>query len=99
MVHLSNESVRRESSNNNFIGPLLYGGALYSGMGLEDFKLIQIILYPGWNGDFYELPEKFRQRPRPQCYMQLCNIVRIGGNKLEFHESTGTITLQDKDLH
>lgn len=45
------------------IGPLLDDGAPYSGMGIEEFKLIQPHVLPNWNGMFEPLPDVIKDRP------------------------------------
>lgn len=45
------------------IGTLLDDGAPYSGIGHEEFKLIQKFIFPNWGGIFEELPESVRNRP------------------------------------
>jgi len=59
MVNLSQKSFELH----NPIGPLLDDGAPYSGIGLEEFKLLQSIVYPSWNGKFDGLPDTVKHRP------------------------------------
>jgi len=47
----------------NGIGPLLDDGAPYSGMGIQEFKMIQPMILPEWNGKFDALPDSIKERP------------------------------------
>ncbi len=47
----------------DFIGPLLDDGAPYSGIGLDEFIMIQPLVLPAWSGTFDPLPEAVRDRP------------------------------------
>jgi len=59
MVNLRQKSLELH----NPIGPLLDDGAPYSGIGLDEFKLLQSIVYPSWNGKFDGLPSTVKNRP------------------------------------
>lgn len=48
---------------NNPIGPLLDDGAPYSGLGMEELKLIQKYVWPKWNGQLDPLPKTVKDRP------------------------------------
>ena len=48
---------------NNFIGPLLDDGAPYSGMGFDDFKILQSLILPDCNGKLEPLPDSIADRP------------------------------------
>lgn len=47
----------------NSIGPLLDDGAPYSGMGLDEFNLLQPIIYPTWDGELLPLPKEIEACP------------------------------------
>ena len=53
MVQLVNDE---KALDETVIGPLLDDGAPYSGMGLSEFKILQEILLPTWNGEFDPVP-------------------------------------------
>jgi len=47
----------------NFVGPLLDNAAPYSGIGIEEFKLLQPLICPDWAGKFDPLPSEVSQTP------------------------------------
>jgi len=59
MVHLSNDSNLIGSP----IGPLLDDGAPYSGIGEEEFNMIQKYVCPEWTGGYGMLPDIVKNRP------------------------------------
>lgn len=59
MVNLGEENIILYSS----IGPLFDDGAPYSGIWLEEFKIVQKLVCPSWNGNFEKLPELVLLRP------------------------------------
>lgn len=44
-------------------GPLLDDGAPYSGMGSNEFKILQPIIFPKWTGKLDPLPSSIADRP------------------------------------
>lgn len=64
MVHLVPENVHVPFDNP--VGPLLDDGAPYSGIGIEEFNMIQPVVIPGWKGVFDALPDSVKDRPRWQ---------------------------------
>lgn len=44
-------------------GPLVDDAAPYSGMGLVEFRALQKVLLPNWNGSFGSLPLSIKERP------------------------------------
>jgi len=47
----------------DFVGPLLDNAAPYSGMGLDEFRLLQPFLLPDWHGKLEPLPTQIADRP------------------------------------
>lgn len=43
-------------SPTKFVGPLLDDSALYRGLGLNEFELIQLLVLLDWNGSLDVLP-------------------------------------------
>ena len=56
MVQLKN-STSEKLFESNTIGPLLDDGAPYSGIGLEEFLVMQPLLLPKWNGKLDPVPD------------------------------------------
>lgn len=65
MVHIQ----RSVELFRNLIGPVLDDGAPYSGIGMDEFKIVKPIMLPEWDGKLEELPDCIKDRPRWQYGM------------------------------
>lgn len=59
MVDLKSNSTSIEQ---DFVEPLLDDGAPYSGMGIEELKLIQNVVIPEWDGKLETLPNSIADK-------------------------------------
>lgn len=60
MVNISDSCI---ALSNDFVGPLLDDGAPYSGLGVEEFKVLQELIMPNWDGSYDKLPKEIQDRP------------------------------------
>eukprot|EP00171_Calliarthron_tuberculosum_P022021 IDg22021t1 len=63
MVNLSSKESQNVDEKRGCLGPLLDDGAPYSGIGINEFKLIQPFVLPNWSGKLDAIPESVADRP------------------------------------